>query len=161
LLSKAQLLGQETTASENKNVLTMALAYTFISAGSAQDNLENGHFVPGIGIDYFRRIHPKFDVGIMADIELGTYIIPRQDDLIRERALVLALIGSYALTENWGVFFGPGYELERHKSFPIFRLGSEYIFTLNSDWFVPVGLFYDIKEGFDAWSVSAGIGFNF
>ena len=155
------VIAQEVNQSEKKNIFTMALAYTFIPAGSAQDNLQNGHFVPGIGIDYFRRIHPKFDFGIMADIELGTYVIPRKEDLIRERALVLALIGSYAITDRWGVFFGPGYELERHKSFPIFRLGSEYMFPLKGDWFIPVGLFYDVKEGFDAWSISVGFGLEF
>ena len=157
----AQLRAQETTLPEKKNVLTTALAYTFIPAGSAQDNLQKGHFVPGIGIDYFRRIQPRFDLGIMADIELGSYVIPRKEDLIRERALVLALIGSYSITENWGVFFGPGYELERHKSFPIFRLGSEYLVSLKGDWFIPLGLFYDIKEGYDAWSISIGIGLEF
>lgn len=155
------LQAQHVATHQEKNVLTAAFAYTLIPAGTAQDNVQNGHFVPGIGIDYFRKVHPKFELGIMADIELGSYIIPRKEDLQRDRALVLAAIGSYAITENWAVFVGPGYEFERHKSFVIYRFGTEYLLHLNRDFFIPCGVFYDIKEGYDAWSIALGIGWHF
>src|SRR5210317_1490549 len=108
-LISCSVLGQENNEllTDKKNVFTTAIAYTYIPSGTAQDNIQNGHFVPGIGIDYFRRIHPRFDIGVMADIELGSYVIPRKEDLIRERALVLALIGTYSISKDWAVFLGP------------------------------------------------------
>jgi len=146
---------------EEKNIFSLALAYTFIPAATTQDNIQEGHFVPGIGLDYFRRINPQFELGIMADIELGSYLIPRNNDLIRDKALVIALVGSYAFSESWAIFLGPGFELERHHSFPIFRLGTEYLFTLPNAHFIPLGIFYDAKEGYDAWSICLGYGIRF
>ena len=146
---------------EDKNVMTVAFAASYIPAGTQQDNINKGHLVPGIGIDYFRKINERFDLGTMMDIELATYVIPRKEDLIRDKAFVVTIIGSFMINDNWGVFLGPGYELEKHKSFPIFRVGKEYLIRFNSVWFIPVGFFYDAKDGYDTYSLSVGAGINF
>ena len=56
---------------------------------------------------------------------------------------------------------GPGYELEKHESFPIFRMGVDYHIPVKDEWFVPVALIYDIKEGYSSWSVCLGGGIRF
>ena len=120
-----------------------------------------GHFVPGIGLDYLYTLHPKWEVGIMIDIELGSYVIPHKNDLKRENAVILALLGVYKLYPRWHLLLGGGIELERHEHLGIIRLGTDYIFPVGKGWFIPLGLLFDIKEGFDAWSWKAGIAKEF
>ena len=48
---------------EKKNLLTAALGYTYIPKGAALEAEEaEGIFVPSFGLDYFRRIHPRWEI---------------------------------------------------------------------------------------------------
>ncbi|MBB6459523.1 hypothetical protein [Flammeovirga kamogawensis] len=145
---------------EPKHFISITNANTYIPKGAGVDNLDHkGHFVPGFGIDYLYRFLPKWEVGIMADFEVGEYIIPHDEPLKRENALVLALVATYTLIPNWNVFMGGGVELEKDHNLGIFRLGTEYAFPIGQQgWAIPLGVFYDIKEGYDAWSISVGVG---
>lgn len=147
---------------ENKHFIGFTYAQTFIRKGANEDNLnDRGHFVPAIGMDYFYRIHHKWELGIMLDYELGTYIIPRKDNLIRENAFIIALIAAYTLTDRWNLYVGGGIELEKHKNLIVGRFGGEHLFPLKNNWYIPLGLFFDVKEGYDAWSLSVGIAKEF
>lgn len=143
-------------------VISFSPSMTWIPEGAQQDNRNNeGHFAPGMGMDFFYRLSPKWEIGTMLDIEFAEYIIPRKNDLKRERAFVVTLMGAYTLSSRWNLFFGGGVELERHESFPVFRVGGEYVIPLKQEWFIPMGAFVDVKPGFHAWSLMIGIGKTF
>jgi len=145
-----------------RHEIALNLAYTFVPKGAQEDNLNNrGHFIPGIGLDYLYSLHPKWATGLMMDIEFGSYVIPRKDDLKRENALILAPVVVYRLYPRWHLLFGGGVELERHEHLGIIRLGTDYLFPVGKGWFIPLALLYDIKEGFDTWSWALGIGREF
>ncbi|KXX68627.1 transporter [Flammeovirga sp. SJP92] len=149
----------EEAGHDKKQFISITIAQTFIPKGANMDNLNHkGHFVPGIGFDYLYRVKPKLEVGVMLDFELGRYIIPHKDDLVRDHAFVVAGVLAYSITPHWNVFGGGGIELEKHHNLGVFRLGTEYNFEIGKHWSIPVGLFYDIKEGYDTFSLSVGIG---
>ena len=142
-----------------RNVLTLCLSGTWISKGANVDNLnDKGHFVPGVGLDYFYRSDHRWEVGIMMDYEFATYVIPRKENLIRDRALILVPAVAYTLHPRWTAFAGGGIELEKHQNLFVFRLGMEYGQPIKNGWFVPLGVFFDWKEGYDALSFCFGIG---
>ena len=165
LIFVAQLcFGQETKETkekETKNLLTLAFGYTYIPQGAAEGSTEaDGVFIPAIGLDYFRRIHPKWEIGTMIDLELGSYIIAKRD-LNRENALIVVGIAAYNLTDHMTFFGGGGIELEKHENLWIGRLGGEYAFKFKNDWVIAPGFFYDLKKGYDSWALSVAFGKEF
>ncbi|OHX68468.1 hypothetical protein NH26_06550 [Flammeovirga pacifica] len=153
------LFSQEHEKEEGRHYISITFAQTFIPQGSNMDNLNHkGHLVPGIGFDYLYKIKPRFELGIMADFELGRYIIPHKEDLVRDHAIVLVGVATYTLMPNWNAFVGGGMEFEKHHNLGVFRIGTEYNFGIGNQWSIPVGIFYDLKEGYDTWSMSIGLG---
>ncbi|ANQ50293.1 hypothetical protein MY04_2925 [Flammeovirga sp. MY04] len=149
----------EVEKKENKHFVSITFAQTYIPQGVDMDNLNHkGHLVPGFGIDYLYRLSPKFEIGAMVDYEMGSYIIPHKEDLIRDHAFVLVGVATYTILPNWNIFLGGGVELEKHHNLGVFRMGTEVNFNIGRDWSIPVGYFYDIKEGYDTSSISVGIG---
>lgn len=153
---------EEKEKKENRHYISITFAESYIAKGVGIDNLDHkGHFVPSFGLDYLYRFHPKFEAGIMFDYELGHYLIPHEEDLERENAIVLCGVVTYEVLPSWNVFVGGGIELEKHHNLGVFRIGTEYNFDLSENWSIPLGTFYDIKEGYDTWSISVGIGKSF
>jgi len=156
------LFSQEThEEKEPKHLVAFALGYTFIPKATSVGGTEpNGIFVPSIGLDYFYKITPKFEIGTMIDFELGEYVI-FEKDLNRTNAIVISAIGAYSITKNLNVFAGGGIELEKHHNLGIFRVGAEYGIPLKHEWKLAPGFFYDIKEGYDTWSIAIAIAKEF
>ena len=166
LLSIDFAYAQETEIEKSEEVLRNSLSldftYTFIRKGTEQDNLnDRGHFIPGFGAAYFRKLNTKWEVGVMIDIEFGSYVIPRKDDLKRENALILAFMSAYNITPKWNIMAGGGVELEKHEHLGLFRIGTEYKFPLGNEWFIPLSVLFDLKEGYDSWSWAVGVGKEF
>jgi hypothetical protein len=146
---------------EKKNLLSVSLGYTYIPKGSSLEAEEvTGVFVPSIGLDYFRRLHPRWEIGIMADVEMGEYVI-FEKDLNREYAILLTAMVNFNLTKHINLLAGGGMEFENHKNLGIIRLGGEYVFKLPKNWVISPGFFFDFKEGTDTWSLSVAFGKEF
>ena len=144
-----------------KHTLTLGFGYTFIPKATSLDGTEpNGILVPSIGLDYFYRIAPKWEVGTMIELELGDYLI-FEKNLSREKAMVIAVLGAYKITERINLFGGGGIELEKHHNLVVLRMGTEYLFKFNNDWVLAPGFFYNFKEGYDTWSIALAFGKEF
>jgi len=143
-------------------VFSLSPSYTWIPAGANLEDLDrSGKFAPGLGVDFFYRIHPKWEIGTMMDIEFAKYLIPRKDDLKRERAFIVTAIAAYKINSNWNLFAGAGIELEQNKNLAVVRIGGEYMIHLKNKWFIPIGAFADLKPGYDSWSLMFGVGKKF
>ncbi|WP_246581585.1 hypothetical protein [Echinicola shivajiensis] len=142
---------------ELKNRVVFSLGYTWIPKGAelSESEAESGFFVPAVGFDYFRKIHEKFEIGMMWDWELDHYIVTGKE-LERERAMIFALVLTYSITEKWKAFTGGGAEFEKHENLGIFRLGTEYAFEMQRNWEFTPTLLFDIKKGYDTWGISLG-----
>jgi len=160
----SNIFGQENgekKEKEGKHLFTGAFGYSFIPNGSSKDAVEaEGVFVPTVGVDYFYSVTNKWEIGIMTDIELGDYLI-FDKELERENAFIIAVMGVYSITNNIGLLVGGGVELEKNRNLGIIRLGGEYAFKFDNGWILAPGVFYDIKEGFDSWSLLLSFGKEF
>lgn len=152
---------EEEPENQPKHLVMGSFGYTFVPKAAPEGSKEvKGVFVPSIGVDYFHRLNDKWEIGTMIDLELSNYIILHQE-LDREKALLVVALAGYKLTERVNVFGGGGIELEKHKNLPVFRCGAEYAFMFKNEWVLAPGAFYDLKEGYDTWSISLAFGKEF
>jgi hypothetical protein len=159
--SKIYAQEEASTHPEGKHLIALSLGYSYIPKGGEEHHEEaTGVFVPSIGLDYFFKIHQKWEIGLMADFELGNYVIIHKE-LNRENAFVVAGAGAFKISNHWTVFSGVGIEIEKNKNFAILRLGSDYSFSMGKGWIIAPGFFYDIKEGYGTWSFAVAIGKGF
>jgi hypothetical protein len=147
---------------EKKNSLAITFSYAFVPKGAELGELnERGHFVPGLGLDYFYRPAERWSVGFIADLELAHYIIPSRKELERERALLFLGMGGYELAPKLAVLAGAGLEYEKHESLFVLRAAAEYEWEFIDDWYFPLGVYYDFKTEFDTWGVNVGLAKRF
>lgn len=157
------LIAQEESRTEEdvKNTIVISGGVTYIPEGSPdEEGSVEAHYVPSIGLDYFRRIHKRWEIGIMSDLELNSYHIP-EEGLVRENAFILTGIATFNATSRWNIFLGGGIELEKNEHLSVLRLGTEYIQPLPKEWFIPFTFLYDLKEEYSTWTISVGVGKEF
>lgn len=147
---------------DHKYKIAIAPGYSLIPAGFDDAGGNESVFAPSIGLDFFYSLNHKFSLGVVADLELANYLVNfDRESLQRERALILALIGTYEVLPQWALLVGGGIELERHKNLGVVRLGTEYEIELGKEWSLGPSLFFDIKEAFSVWAFSVAIGKRF
>jgi len=162
-MSNSNVYAQEEagTHHEDKHLIALSFGYTYIPKGGDENQTETtGVFIPTLGLDYLFKINQRWEIGLMTDIELANYVIVHKE-LNRENAFIVTAIGSYKILHHWSVFGGAGIELEKHKNLAVLRLGTDYLFNLGKGWELGPGLYYDLKEGYDTWSLSVVIGKGF
>lgn len=116
--------------------------------------------IPTWGLDLVYRYHPKWSVGLQADIKLKRFEV-EDEAVILERKFPFSLsaVLHYHVLERWSVFSGPGYEFESGRNLFLFRLGTEYVFEISEVFEIGLNLIFDTKEGiYDSWTF--GIAFN-
>jgi hypothetical protein len=115
-------------------------------------NENNGILIASYGLGYIYRINHKWALGIELNLEGGEYII--KEDIPRENAFLIAIVGAYELMPSWGLFFGGGIEIEKHKNYALVRVGTEYIFPIGRDWALTPLLTFDHKIDYTSWEVA-------
>jgi len=151
----------EDIENESRNIVAFSVGYTYVPKGTPLEASERkGFFVPSVGLDYYRKIGEKFELGVMMDWELDHYIIFDRE-LERERAVMLIVSGSYSLLPKLNAIVGGGIELERHENLAVFRLGLEKTFRLSDRLYLGIPFLFDIKKGFDTWSLSTSLIYEF
>jgi hypothetical protein len=162
-VSNSNVYAQEeaSTPREDKHLIALSFGFTYIPEGENENQTETtGVFIPTLGLDYFFKIKQRWEIGLMTDIELGNYVIIDKE-LDRENAFIATAMGLYKISNDWSVFAGAGIELEKHKNLAVLRLGTDYVFSLGKGWVLGPGFYYDLKEGYDTWSISIVLGKDF
>lgn len=143
-------------------MVTLSLGYTFVPKGINEGKETKGLYVPSVGLDLWRRIHGRWGAAFVADLELAEYLVDfDREELDREKALLLVLVGTYELLPGWEIMAGGGIELEKHKNLAILRAGTNYSFSLGKGWGLGPALFFDFKEGIDTWALSVNVSKRF
>ncbi len=166
------LYGQEHEALENdhgaehqefkRHSVLLEFGYTHIPDGFEEVEGDQVIWVPTFGLAYGYHFNHKWGVGLTVNLETAKYLIKFNDeDLTRENVLIIAAVATYELLPNWGVFVGPGIEIEQHHNFAVFRFGTEYIFPLKKNWIITPILTFDHKVEYTSWELSVGIGKRF
>lgn len=139
--------------------LILVTGYGFLTGTINEEGKERAHIVPVIGLDYEYWFNHKIGLGSVNDVELGSYSVEldHQEYVERKFAFVTSVVFLYEPLHNWTVFAGPGYELEAHHNFPIFKIGTDIAKSFEDGWAVGVVLSYDFKEVNSAITLAIGV----
>ena len=151
----------ETQETGKKHQVSVSVGSAFIPLATNIGTSEaQGLFAPTVGLNYFYRFHPKWEIGVMTNLELDHYVVVDKQ-LERENALMFTLLGKYNITNYWSVFAGGGIELEQHDNLAVLRAGLQYAILLKKDWVITPRFYLDFKESFDTWSFTISFGKSF
>ena len=130
---------------ESKHHVGLLGGLTYIPSG--QQNPDDDFVIaPTVGVEYLYEFHPRWLVAAMVDIELIEYGVESHAGLInRENPLILAATAMFRVTHKWIVYAGPGYEIETHETFFVFRTGIKYEIHSGHFEYAPT-LEFDFKE---------------
>jgi hypothetical protein len=146
---------------EGRHLVSLTTGYSYINEGTELGaTSREGFFVPTIGLDYFYKLNQRWELGFVLDWELDHYLIFDQE-LERNRAVLIGLMGSYKLTKKLSFQLGAGLEFESNENLAVVRTGMEYLFPIGKGWVLGPAFFYNFKQDFSTWSLSAAIGKEF
>lgn len=152
---------EKSESMESRHFISLSFGYTYVRGGGSLESTEpEGIFVPSIGLDYFYRIKPRWEIGTMMDVELDHYLIIDKD-LERENAFIATVVGLYKICPYLSIYAGGGIEIEHHKNLAVFRAGIDSPILLGRGWVLAPTLIFDFKEGYDTWSLAIAIGKEF
>jgi len=166
------LFGQEHEKANNEhhevdeefkhNRLLFEFGYTHIPDGYEDIEGDQDIWVPTFGLSYVYHFNHKWGASLTTNLETAKYQVPGDtEDFTRENVLIISAVGIYEILPNWGVFVGPGIEIEKHHNFAMLRFGTEYIMLLNKNWFITPIFTFDHKFQYTSVEISLGIGKRF
>jgi hypothetical protein len=142
--------------------LALEFGYTHIPDGFEEVKGDQVIWVPTFGLAYVYHFNHKWAAGLTVNMETGNYLIEfNREDLERENVLIITAVATYEILPNWGVFLGPGIELESHHNFAVLRFGTEYVIPMKKNWAVAPVLTFDHKNHYTSWEIALAIGKKF
>ena len=166
LIFSTGLIAQEETQQHeaNKNhSISFLVSHAYISQGKI-DGERKFLAAPAIGINYNYKISEKWSIGLHNDIIIESFLIENslesEETLEREYPISNLLVGTYKITEAWGLALGAGIEWEKNENFGVIRVGTEYGLEINESGLeVVFSINYDaLIDAYD--SLNFGIGIN-
>jgi hypothetical protein len=161
LLSNIQLAGQEVRPDnearsqwehDHKHLVGADLGITFVPLGNQlEDTDARGLWAPMVGLDYFYRFSRRWGGGFLGAVELDHYRVT-DDQVERENAINLTLVGMYTPARYLDLFLGGGVEIEQHDNLAVLRLGTQYSMHLGQNWAIVPKLYFDFKENYNTWT---------
>ena len=106
-----------------------------------------------MGLDYFYRINRRWGAGFLGALELDHYVVT-DDQVERENAVNMTLVGMFSATKHLDFFLGGGVEVEQHDNLGVFRLGTQYSIDVGKHWALVPKLHFDIKGNYNTWNLA-------
>ena len=164
--------GQEHEAVENEHVaeheefkrhsILFEFGYTHIPDGFEEIEGDQVIWVPTFGLSYIYHFNHKWGVGLITNMETAKYQIELDgEDITRENLIIITAVATYEILPNWGIFAGPGIEIEQHHNFAVLRIGTEYIFPIKNNWYITPIATFDHKIDYSSLEFAVGIGKRF
>ena len=143
---------------KNKNCLGLFVGNTTI--------VQSSFHLPTVGVEYFRELNHNFGVGIIAEFEIGSHIVQKDDDgevvSEAERKSAVLILPTACIRVYKGLIFKVGYgvELEEQHNLGLLKVGFEYVlFMKDPDWRILPSISWDHTKYFDG--VVYGITFGY
>ncbi len=73
----------------------------------------------------------------------------------------MARLGLWRIQETIKAFAGGGIELEKHHNLGVLRLGGDYTLKITDKWHLASGVFFDLKETYNTWSIQLSLAKTF
>jgi hypothetical protein len=143
--------------------LSFLISHSYISQGKI-DGTREWLAAPSFGINYNFKLNEKWSIGLHNDIIIESFVVEdtsKDEDLLeREYPISNLIVGTYKITESWGIAVGGGIEWERNENFGVIRIGTDYGLELNEKGLeVVFAINYDaLIDAYD--SINFGIGIN-
>ena len=138
------------------------LSHTYIPMATIDGN--KTVIIPSLGLDFEYWFTPKWGFGFHNDLELLTFEIEKENQLIVEKEfpVVVTLDGLWKFYKELVLVFGIGIEFEQNENLFIARTGLEYEIKFGNHWDFAPTIFYDYRSNnFGTWSIGIGIGKRF
>lgn len=160
-------------ATHGKNKISIYTGFTHIPDAFYHHETHEestGKWVPTLGLDYWRTLNNRWDLGALFDMELDEYFITETHEdeadrvLERNNVVILAAVAKYKPCHGLGIFVGPGIEWEfakETKEFFVVKCGIEYEIEIDKGWEITPSFIYDFKEEYSAYSYGFSIGKRF
>jgi hypothetical protein len=162
----AQHTGTDTQAlttweHDHTHLVGAGVGFTLVPLGDELGETDaRGLYAPNVGLEYFYRIKRRWGAGFIGVIELDHYVVT-DDQVERENALNLTLVGMYTPVRYLDVFLGGGVEIEQHDNLALLRLGTQYSMLLGQHWALIPRLYFDFKGNYNTWTLSLSIARRF
>ena len=129
--------------------LGFSMLHAYLPAGSHEEQNKSLFVVPAIGLELFYTINPRWGIIWTNEVTMQSYLVnnEKEDNLEREFPVVSAIVANYHIGKRFYINAGPGIEIEKHKSFFIFRAGMEYELLIAEGWDVVPAIHYETKQG--------------
>jgi hypothetical protein len=164
LLAITNLVAQEHNNEEHISGkgfrIAAVLGHTYINSNGMDGNL----YIPSWGLDIDYWFNHKWGIGLHNDIEIENFVVERNDTEIiqRENPLVFTLDALYEIGNGFVISLGPGIELEKNESFFLARIGLDYEYDINKNFYLMPNIFHDQRfDGFSTTSIGLGLGHKF
>ena len=144
--------------------VAIMISHTHIPKGVHSVHTNAGLIVPSWGFNYEYWFNTKWALGMHNAMDITTYIIEDEngEDLVRERPIIVSLVGIYNPWKGLELVMGAGREVEESNKFWVYRIGLEYEIEIGAHWDIAPGLIFDIKEDiYSSWSVGMSVGKRF
>ena len=146
---------------DHSHLVGAGAGFTLVPLGDELGETDaRGLYAPNVGLEYFYRIKRRWGAGLIGIIELDHYVVT-DDQVERENALNLTLVGMYSPTRYLDVFLGGGMEIEQHDNLALLRLGTQYSMLLGRHWALIPRLYFDFKGNYNTWTLSLSMARRF
>ena len=155
--------GEDLNEQEEKHSLGIVISHSYISQGII-DGKREWLAAPSFGLNYNYKLNDKWSIGFHNDIIIESFIVENaevsEEFLEREFPVSNLIVGTYKVTEAFGIALGTGVEWENNASFALIRIGADYAVGLrNKSIEVTFSLNYDsLINAYD--SLNFGLGIN-
>ena len=134
----------------DKHHLIFSLAYVAVPEGK-KDVDDKMVWAPALGTGYDYWFWQDFGIGLRAGVEFAEYKVwYGENDVIRENAATVVVVGLYKITDNLTFLFGPGVDIAWHQSFFAFKSGLRYEFKIGKNFDLGFNISYDWKRQYNA-----------
>ncbi|MTI32950.1 hypothetical protein [Xanthovirga aplysinae] len=124
-----------------------------------------GKYVPTFGFDYYHLLHPRWELGLIGDMEFDQYYLQKDGGVLENNnILILAAVAKFKPTNGLGIIAGPGFEWGHKKEAQrlwVFKTGVEYEIPIQNHWELTPSLVIDLKEHYSSWAIGISIGKRF
>ncbi len=160
-----QLFAQQTHHVEKENLEKEPKHLAGIFIGNTII-VQSNYQMPTVGIEYIRELNHRIGIGLLAEFEIGSHIIQKNEAGIViaevERESAFLLLPSVFVKVYKGLILTTGYgvEFEKNENIALFKLGLEYKLKMNNPkWAIFPQVSWDHTKIFDG--VVYGVTFGY
>ena len=138
----------------SRHQITFVVGYSWVPNSIETAGGSETIVIPTLGAEYNYWFTHKLSLKVINELELSRYFVEQSEGNLLEREFkyIIAATAFYEPLKHIGVFAGPGYEYEVHKSFPVVKAGFEIFKNIEHIWAFGLSFSTTINEEYITYS---------